>query len=150
MGALPPEIEARQQIVTGLLRWLFSIESGEPWTERVLTVQPMASGEVRYELVERREGGDYREANVLTEGMSEVVRTLQQYMYSPTGGSWLTAELSVTSAGKGDAKFNYDDEPGVPGPDGAPAGMSAEEIAAHLQTFPRPSGAVPAWMHRSG
>lgn len=146
-GALPPEIEARQQLVTGLLRWLLSLESSEPWTERRISVQPMASGQVRYELVELADTGEHREADVLSEGVAEAVRTLQQYMYSPTGGAWVSADLSVTAEGKGDAKFGYDDEPTVPGPDGVP-GMSDEEVAAHLQTFPRPATALPGWMRR--
>jgi hypothetical protein len=144
----PPEIEARQQLVTGLLRWLLALDSPATWTERLLTVQPMASGEVRYELTERREDGEHKEADVLSEAVAESVRTLQQYMYSPTGGAWLTADLSVTSAAKGDARFNYDQEPEVPAPGGGRGGMSDGEVAAHLQTFPRPSEAMPGWMRR--
>ncbi len=145
-GAHPPEIEARQQLVSGLLRWLFSLESDAAWTERVVTAQPTAAGQVRYELVERREDGEHSESDLLPDGVAEAVRTLQQYMYTPTGGAWLTAELSVTAAGQGDARFNYSDEPRVSGPDGSPPGMPPEEVAAHLQTFPRPAEAVPGWM----
>jgi len=114
-GAHPPEIEARQQLVTGLLRWMLSLESDAAWTERVVTVQPTASGQVRYELVERREDGEHRESDLLSDSVAEAVRALQQFMYSPTGVTWLTAELSVTAAGQGDARFNYSDEPRLPG-----------------------------------
>jgi hypothetical protein len=149
-GAHPPEVEAQQQLVTGLLQWLYSLESEAAWSTRLLTVQPVSSGQVRYQLTEQREDGEYREADVLSEGMTEVVRTLQQYMYSPTGGAWLTADLSVTSAGQGDAKFNYTDEPTLARTDELSGGMPPEEVAAHLQTFPRPAEAVPAWMQRKG
>jgi hypothetical protein len=147
-GSYPPEIEARQQLTTGLLRWLLSLESPDVWTRRQLTVQPLASGQVRYQLIESSEDGVHRETDLLADGVAEAVRTLQQYMYSPTGGAWVTAELVVTAEGQGDAQFNYDAEPQIPGPDGAPGGMSDEDVAAHLQTFPRPSVATPGWMQR--
>jgi hypothetical protein len=146
-STLPPEIEARQKLTTGLLQWLLSLESGEPWNERLLTAQPMASGQVRYLLTERRADAAYLKTDMLDESIAELVRMLQQYMYTPTGGAWVTAELSVTTEGKGDARFNYDDEPQLPGPDGvAASSMPAEEIARHLQTYPRPANATPEWM----
>ena len=145
-GAHPPEVEARQQLVTGLLRWLISLESEQSWTERALTVLPQASGRVRYALRETRADGEHTESDLLPEGVAEAVRTLQQYMFTPTGGAWVSAELSVTATGQGDARFNFDEEPRLPGADGSPVVLSADEVAAHLQTFPRPDTAVPAWM----
>ncbi len=147
-GAHPPEVEARQQLVTGLLTWLLALDSEAQWSERVMSVQPLTSGAVAYELVERRIDGERRETDVLPDAVADAVRTLQQYMYTPTGGAWLTAHLSVTAAGQGDVRFNYAEEPRIPGPDGASAGMSGEDVAAHLQVFPRPAQAVPDWMRR--
>jgi hypothetical protein len=147
-GAHPPEVEARQQLVTGLLRWLISLESEQAWTQRVLTVLPQSSGQVRYALRETRADGEHSESDLLPDGVAEAVRTLQQHMFSPSGGAWVSAELSVTSAGQGDARFNFDEEPRLAGPDGSSVGLSTEEVAAHLQTFPRPESAVPAWMRR--
>lgn len=147
-GSHPPEVEARQQLVTGLLRWLISLESEIAWTSRVLTVLPVSSGQVRYTLRETREDGEHIESDVLPDGAAEAVRTLQQYMFSPAGGAWVSAELSVTATGQGDARFNFDEEPRLDGPHGS-VGLSPEEVAAHLQTFPRPEPAVPAWMRGS-
>jgi hypothetical protein len=148
-GSHPPEVEARQQLVTGLLRWLISLESDQSWTQRVLTVLPQPSGQVRYSLREVSDAAERSESDVLPDGVGEAVRTLQHYMFSPAGGTWVSAELSVTSAGQGDARFNFDEEPRLPSPDEAETGLTPEEIAAHLQTFPRPESAVPAWMRRA-
>jgi hypothetical protein len=145
-GSHPPEVEARQQLVTGLLRWLISLESDQDWTRRVLTVLPQPSGRVPYSLRETSESGERSESDLLPDGVAEAVRTLQQYMFTPAGGAWLSAELSVTSTGQGDARFNFDEEPRLTGQDGTEVGLAPDEVAAHLQTFPRPESAVPAWM----
>ncbi|MGL4173833.1 MAG: hypothetical protein ACRCTR_07155 [Actinomycetota bacterium] len=144
------DVEAQQQIITDLLRQLYGLQSADSWTARTITLQPTASGVVLYRLVEQRsDGPDHDEASTFPDDAADLVKALQQYMYNPTGGAWFSATFAVTKAGSGDATFNYTDLPDVPGADGQPYGMSPEEIAAHLRTFPRPSDTMPPWIQPS-
>ena len=135
-------MEIQQDKVRTILSWLAGLDSGRHWTERTIEVMPTTDG-VSFGVAEEAEEGPGGQSGELPPGIASEVYDLQRAMFRPNGGTWVTAQLQVTSTGSGDARFNYTDQPTTP--DGEPI-LSPADIAAHLKAYPRPAEATPDWM----
>lgn len=83
---------------------------------------------------------DGAQLDPLPEGLEDQFEELRREMYQPGKGAWLTAKLTVTSAGHFATDFDYDNRPAWSIP--VDEGIYAED----LSTFPRDPENVPAWM----
>ncbi|MCH1865808.1 hypothetical protein [Nocardioides sp. CFH 31398] len=136
-------MEVQQQLIVQILRWVGSLESAEEWTDRAVQVRP-AREDVPFVLQERSARGVGGAAGLLPPEVAEVVIALQRTMFAPGTGTWITGMFTVTADGKGDARFNYDEQPRDP-ETGGPA-MGPEDVRDHLQQFPRDLDKTPEWM----
>lgn len=136
-------MEDQRDLVVAILRWLSSLESPEEWNQRALEVRP-AREDVPYALQERSERGEGGAGGLLPPEVADTVIALQRSMFVADKGTWITGLFTVTGDGKGDAKFNYDQQPVDP-ETGGPA-MGPEDVHDHLQQFPRSAERTPEWM----
>lgn len=73
----------------------------------------------------------------------KLLKELRKVMYQPGGGTWLSAEWSITDDGESrsaKAKFNYDAEPHWD------SDIDPGLYGLDLERFPRDEGAVPGWL----
>lgn len=138
----PSPIEVQREKVTTLLQWLGGLDSGRDWTQRTIELMPTTDG-IQFAVAEESPAGPGGESGILPPEVSEEALALQRSMYKPGAGTWVTATLSITSSGSGDAHFNYND---VPNDGQGGSLLSPADVAAHLQAFPREPDATPAWM----
>jgi hypothetical protein len=72
--------------------------------------------------------------------VSDAIEKLRPMMFRPGSGTWFSARVEVTSEGRVDATFNYDDVPW--GDD-----LFAPDAYAHdLASFPRDDAHIPDWL----
>ncbi|GAA3103891.1 hypothetical protein JOF29_003552 [Kribbella aluminosa] len=85
---------------------------------------------------------DGAQVEVLPEGLEDHFEELRREMYRPGKGTWLTAQLTITSTGHFSTDFDYDGRPNwsIPVDEGI--------YAADLSVFPRDDENVPDWMRR--
>ncbi|GGC97119.1 hypothetical protein GCM10011512_25160 [Tersicoccus solisilvae] len=74
--------------------------------------------------------------------VDDAVDDLRAAMYRPGSGTWFSAVLTVTAAGKADASYNYDDEPTWPFP------VDPQVYATDLEAFPRDDAHLPEWLRQ--
>jgi hypothetical protein len=81
-----------------------------------------------------------RQLDTLPEGLEDHFEELRREMYQPGKGTWLTAKLTITSAGRFATDFDYDTKPdwSIPVDEGI--------YAADLSAFPRDAENTPGWM----
>lgn len=134
-------MEEQREWITDLMRFARSLPEQSEWVARRIEVKPVASG-VEMMFTESDGEKQYVGSAMCPPDEEQLVRTLQQDMYNPERGTWVSAHFDVMAAGSGDARFNYDDapEPILTGP-----GLEPADAADHLRRFPRLDGA-PKWL----
>lgn len=83
---------------------------------------------------------DGAQVDPLPEGLEDNLEELRREMYEPSKGTWLTAQLTITSDGHFTTDFDYDSKPDW--------SIAVDEgiYAADLAVFPRDPDHVPEWM----
>lgn len=77
------------------------------------------------------------------ETVSDALRELREkIMYSPAGGTWMSARFVVHHGGGVDGDFNYDTEPDWS------YELDPVLYAQELRAFPRDERSVPGWLRR--
>lgn len=71
-----------------------------------------------------------------------LLKALRAAMYRPGYGTWFSAVVTVTAAGKLDASYNYDDEPAWFYP------VDPGSYAADMREFPRDDAHIPEWLRQ--
>lgn len=84
--------------------------------------------------------GESAQVDPLPEGLESYFETLRLQMYQPGKGTWLTARITITSAGHFSTDFDYDNEPAWSIP------VNAEIYATDLAEFPRDDEHIPDWL----
>ncbi|MGZ0153448.1 immunity protein YezG family protein [Kribbella sp. WER1] len=83
---------------------------------------------------------DGSQVEVLPEGLEDQFEELRREMYRPDKGTWLTAQLTITSDGHFSTDFDYDHRPSW--------SLAVDEriYRDDLAAFPRAPQYVPSWM----
>ncbi|TCC24617.1 immunity protein YezG family protein [Kribbella speibonae] len=83
---------------------------------------------------------DGAQLDPLPDGLEDHFEELRREMYQPGKGTWLTAKVTVTSAGHFATDFDYDSKPEWSIP------VDATIYAADLAAFPRDAEHTPDWL----
>lgn len=83
---------------------------------------------------------DGAQLDPLPDGLEDHFEELRREMYQPGKGTWLTAKVTVTSAGHFATDFDYDSKPTWSIP------VDATIYAADLAAFPRDAEHTPDWL----
>lgn len=83
---------------------------------------------------------DGAQVDPLPEHLEDHFEQLRREMYQPAKGTWLTAQLTVTSDGHFATDFDYDNLPAWSIP------VDEASYAADLSAFPRDAENTPSWM----
>lgn len=83
---------------------------------------------------------DGSQVEVLPEGLEDHFEELRREMYRPGKGTWLTAQLTITSDGHFSTDFDYDNKPDW--------SIEVDEriYQDDLSVFPRDAENTPSWM----
>ncbi|MFD7159360.1 immunity protein YezG family protein [Kribbella sp. NPDC059898] len=83
---------------------------------------------------------DGSQVEVLPEGLEDHFEELRREMYRPDKGTWLTAQLTITSDGHFATDFQYDERPDW--------SIQVDEriYQDDLSVFPRDRENIPSWM----
>ena len=143
----------QRRTIDRLARWLVRTHGTEPgWDALVLDVLSVGR-DVRLQVREVR-GGATASSPVDAGGPRNVprrlVRALQDDYADLVDGSWLSATLIVTVAGRRwerpgvELVLNHDDEPLLPAH--APAPVAPEDYRRHLARYRRMGRRIPRWL----
>ncbi|MFF0267546.1 immunity protein YezG family protein [Kribbella sp. NPDC004536] len=83
---------------------------------------------------------DGAQVDPLPEGLEDHFEELRREMYQPSKGTWLTAQLTITSDGHFTTDFDYDNKPNWSLP------VDERIYADDLSVFPRDRENTPGWM----
>ncbi|WP_346844813.1 SseB family protein [uncultured Rothia sp.] len=131
--------------------WLLHTVKAEPgWNELVLDIKPF-SDQIFVRITESREDEDFVGSIGPLKKESPVIpgiQKLQHGAYDEREGTWFTASVVVTAKNWPNpeyeigAAYNRQDEPQDWEGEGR---LTARELRAHLEEFPRDENQIPAW-----
>ncbi|MEH0110215.1 hypothetical protein V6N00_10930 [Tersicoccus sp. MR15.9] len=83
-----------------------------------------------------------RESLLVDDEVTVLSSELRDVMYRQGPGTWFGAVVTVTSRGKLDAQYNYDDEPYWDFP------VDPKTYVTDLETYPRDDAHMPEWLQQ--
>lgn len=145
----------QRRTIDRLARWLVRAHGTEPgWDALVLDVLSVGR-DLRLQVREVRGDRTTRrpvDAEGLRSTPRRLARALQEDYADLVDGSWLSATLIVTVAGRRwqrpgvELVLNYDDDPALPAH--APHPVAAEDWRRHLGRYRRMDRRIPAWLRQ--